>query len=189
MSSECLMVFTRDNADTLLKYKGTQEWSLNLKRARKCHYVICVANALDERSDFKEEPYDHAKGFLIGKNLRIEKSIYGDDSKFIIEFEEFAKIAIPNLWGASRNPVKYADLDHLGIDITNLKFETAPERDWEWVREDMFHKNYLDGKTPDAGSVGVDQNEIGELSIDQAKIGLSKKFGVSVDDIEIIIKA
>ena len=44
--------------------------------------------------------------------------------------------------------MKYSDLDHLGIDITNLKFETAPERDWEWVREDMFHKNYLDGKMP-----------------------------------------
>ena len=189
MSSECLMVFTRDNADTLLKYKGTQEWSLNLKRARKCHYVICVANALDERSDFKEEPYDHAKGFLIGKNLRIEKSIYGDDSKFVIEFEKFAKIAIPNLWGASRNPVKYADLDHLGIDITNLKFETALERDWEWVREDMFHKNYLDGKMPDSTDENLIQSEKGALSIAEAKLGLSLKFGVSIDDIEIIIKA
>ena len=107
------------------------------------------------------------------------------DSKFIIEFEVEDN---PKSLGASRNPVKYADLDHLGIDITNLKFETAPERDWEWVREDMFHKNYLDGKMPDAGSVGVDQNEIGELSIDQAKIDF-QKFGVSVDDIEIISRA
>ena len=188
MSTECLLVFTRDDTDTLLKYKGTQEWSLNLKRARKCQYVICVANALDERSTF-EDPYDHAKGFLIGRNLKVDKSIYGDDSKFIIEFEEFAKISIPHLWGASKNPVKYANIDHLGIDFSSLNFELAPERDWEWVREDMFHKNYLDGKMPDTQNAETKQSEIRELSISEAKLGLSLKFGISVEDIEIIIKA
>ena len=183
------MVFTPENADTLLKYKGTQSWSLNLKRARKCQYVICVANAMSEPTDFDIGNYDHAKGFLVGRNLKIEKSILGDEAKFIIEFDEFARISIPNLWGASRNPVKYADVDRLGIDFNALEFELAPERDWKWVREDMFHKNYLDGKMPDSTDEDLMQSEKGALSIAEAKLGLSLKFGVSVDDIEIIIKA
>ena len=189
MSNECIMVFTDRNVDFLLAHRGTQSWSLNLKRARKCQYVICVANAMSDTSDFQEEHYDHGKGFFVGKNLSFGKSFFGPDSKYIIEFEEYALISEPNLWGASKNPVCYADINRLGFDVNKLNFTRAPERNWPWVKEDANRNNEVYETMHSSEGPNLELSNNGALSFDEAKSGLSLKYGIPIEKIEIIIRA
>ena len=51
------------------------------------------------------------------------------ENRYLIEFSEFARVNIPNVWKGDRNPVKYRSADDLGIDFSKLKWEPMPERD------------------------------------------------------------
>ncbi|MGB7444550.1 MAG: hypothetical protein WA919_26085 [Coleofasciculaceae cyanobacterium] len=63
-----------------------------------------------------------------------------------------------------QNPVHYTTLEDLGIDPSTLKFEKIQK-----VEKQA-------------------ETEIQPLSIEQAKEGLSKKFGIAPEQIEIVIK-
>jgi hypothetical protein len=45
----------------------------------------------------------------------------------LIEFSEFARVYIPDIWLGDRNPVKYRRLEDLDIDFSKLKWEPMPE--------------------------------------------------------------
>ena len=45
----------------------------------------------------------------------------------MIEFSEFARVDIPDIWLGDRNPVKYRRLEDLDIDFSKLKWEPMPE--------------------------------------------------------------
>jgi hypothetical protein len=80
------------------------------------------------------------------------------ENRYIIRFAEFATIDIPKHWPGNQNPVRYTTLEELGIDPSKLTF-----------------KKVLPAKSD-------------TLTIDQAKTGLSKHYGVSESNIEIIIR-
>ena len=41
--------------------------------------------------------------------------------RYLIQFSEFARVNIPNIWKGDRNPVKYAaSLEEIGIDPSTL---------------------------------------------------------------------
>jgi hypothetical protein len=80
------------------------------------------------------------------------------EQRYIIRFSEFAEISIPKHWPGNRYPVRYTTLEELGIDLSKLTFEKAAP-----AKSDT-------------------------LTIAQAKAGLSKHYGVSENNIEIIIK-
>jgi hypothetical protein len=49
-----------------------------------------------------------------------------EPDRWLIEIDEFARINRPTLWDGGRNPVRYTDLQELGIDIDALEFEKMP---------------------------------------------------------------
>ena len=98
--------------------------------------------------------------FLVGKISGIEFDHVGDKGKnrYAICVSEVAAVDIPDLWPGNQNPVRYTTLEDLGIDPSKLSFQ----------------------------KVGTTQSN--GLTIAQAKAGLAKNYGVSEDNIEILIK-
>lgn len=103
---------------------------------------------------------NRGSGFLIGKISGVEFHIVDEKKKnrYIIHISEVAVIDIPDLWPGNRNPVRYTSLEDLGINLSDLKFEK------------------------------VSAKRSHSLTIAQAKAGLAEHYGVSQDNIEIIIK-
>jgi hypothetical protein len=104
---------------------------------------------------------DRGMGFLVGKISHVEFTKVGKNGKnrYRIGVTEVAHIDSPNLWPGQQNPVRYTSLEGLGIDLAKLKFQ----------------------------KVLPSKSEV--LTIEQAKAGLAKQFGVSPNSIEITIKA
>jgi hypothetical protein len=100
-------------------------------------------------------------GFLVGKINRIKFHSVDEKGKnrYTICISEAAAIDVPGLWPGHRNPIFYTSLENLGIDVSALE----------------FHK------------VSVDTSPQ-SLTIAQAKAGLAQHYGVSQDNIEILIK-
>jgi hypothetical protein len=99
--------------------------------------------------------------FLVGKISGAEFTYAGEDGKnrrYLITISEYASINIPDSWPGNQNPVRYTSLEELGIDLTNLKFEKVLK--------------------PVSSS----------FTIAQAKAGLANHYGISEENIEIIIK-
>lgn len=102
--------------------------------------------------------------FLVGL---ISKTVPVGEKRRAIYICEYASIDVPNVWAGWQNPVRYTTLEELGIDPSTLKFEKLQKTEKD---EKPF------------------ESEIRPLSIEQAKEGLSKRFGVPPNQIEILIK-
>ena len=100
--------------------------------------------------------------FLVGL---INKVNLVGDKRWAIHISEYATVDVPDIWGGWQNPIRYTTLEELGIDPSTLKFEKLQKIE----------------KQPEI--------EIQPLSIEQAKEGISKKFDIAPEQIEIIIKA
>ncbi len=98
--------------------------------------------------------------FLVGKISGAEFTYAGENGRkrYLIQISEYASIDIPNSWSGQQNPVRYTSLEELGIDLNSLKFEKILK--------------------PESTS----------FTIAQAKAGLAKNYGISEDNIEIMIK-
>jgi hypothetical protein len=103
---------------------------------------------------------NRGNAFLVGKISGVEFDHVGDTGKnrYAICVSEIAAVDIPDLWPGNQNPVRYTTLEELGIDPSKLSFQ----------------------------KVGTTQSN--GLTIAEAKAGLAKTFGVSEDNIEILIK-
>jgi hypothetical protein len=102
---------------------------------------------------------NHGSSFVVGKISHIETSP-DRENRHIIRISEFAVIDLPDQWPGNRNPVRYTTLEELGIDPSELIFK----------------------------KVTVTVTKSNSLTIAQAKAGLSEHYGISPDNIEIIIK-
>lgn len=165
---DSIMVLTFKGTERLLADGGTSSWRLSRKEALKCKYAICARNRFDDRNEGAEE---HGSAFLIGK---ISDIVPAPDrpNRWLIRFDEFAKVSIPDAWDGVRNPVRYVNLADLGIRESDLDFKP------------MVHPaQALHSPRKDADA------KAGELTIEEAKILLARKFGVEPAAIEIIIRA
>lgn len=114
-----IKVFTGKSLETMLSEGGIGHWQLDLDRASACRYVVGVRNV---NGDADMDGVDHRTAFMIGQVSDILES--GD--RFIIAFNEYATLAIPNAWGRSGNPVAYTSLENLKIDPRTLKWMKLP---------------------------------------------------------------
>ena len=130
-----MRIFTAKSVETLLAEGGTGRWRLDPARARHCKYAICVRNAKHDSGEAWAqgggEP--HHTAFLIGKIKAVVPAWYDEDepenlhNRFLIEFSEYARIAIADAWPGGRQPVRYETLASLGIDPATLDWKPMPE--------------------------------------------------------------
>jgi len=178
MNDSAVVVFTARGVDRLLSDGGSSSWVLNQKRASRCKYVVCVQNrdpADNHNDDWGNVSDPHKNAFFIGKISDVVISPEWDGSRptrWLITVSEYARIAYPDMWDGARNPVAYSSLSELGINENNLVFKKMP---------------YTEIKSPEIAQ--EDETYPNGISISQAKILLSKKYDVSEESIEIIIRA
>jgi len=178
MNDSAVVVFTARGFDRLLSDGGSGSWVLSEKRASRCKYVVCVQNrdpADHHNDDWGSVSDPHKNAFFIGKISDVVVSPEWDGSRptrWLIKVSEYAKVTYPNMWDGARNPVAYSSLTALGIDENDLNFNAMPDVDVRPPKIVQEEEPYPDG-----------------ISIQQAKILLSKKYEVSEESIEIIIRA
>lgn len=163
------VVFTAKSIERLLREGGTSSWRLDRNNARKCEYAVCTRNA---HADWTEGTEEHHAAFLIGKVKDVVPST-DHAGRFMIQFSEYALVAVPEVWKGDRNPFKYAEsLDGLGIDASKLKWKKMPQ------------PSTVPTPAPPSGP----NNGVGALTMAEAKKGLAITFGVASEAIEITIR-
>ena len=165
--AQSVVVFTFKSIDHILREGGTGAWRLRRNHARNSFFVVCTRNAHSEKVEGTEE---HCSAFLIGKVSDVVLAPEHDD-RYVIQFDEFARVSIPNVWKGDRNPVRYTTLQELGVDPATLKWEPVPE---------------LNGES--APALNRTPGSTSPLTMAEAKKGLALTFGVSPEAIEITIR-
>lgn len=186
----CVTVYTCRGKDRILREGGSQAWRIDMSKASKRKYLVCVQN---RNQTWGQATAEHQSAFLIAKISSVTKSTEknaGDRS--IIKISEFAEITVPNSWDGNRNPVAYTKLSDYGIHT----FDDLEDLNWTRLGATFNLGDVEPGEMPgddyvaatiDAPSSPV-TDELSPLSIDEAKRGLALKFGVSVEQIDITIR-
>jgi len=202
---ESLIVFTHRSKKLLLDLNGSLAWKIDPERARKCKYIVCARNTNHGLADL-EVP--HSSAFLIGKVSGISPALNlpRDNDRWMIKFDEYAELSIPNAWDGQRWPVKYYEtetlLNKFDIDPKSLDWKIVPDQDLSYIDEyfeaenDFLNsarkvKKHLAEPVFDDESLRVsylDNNEVDALTISQAKAGLSIQYDIPEENIEIILK-
>lgn len=178
----CLAVFTCRGRDRILSEGGSQAWRLSTKNAAMMEYVICVQN---RNLDWGNASHPHGTAFLIGRISEV-KSLPPDsegDVRKIIEISEYADIDVPNVWPGGRNPIAYMTLGDFGLSLADLEFHPISVRN----KQTGGHALELDRNLAQEEDVGSE--DVLPLTISQAKRGLAFALGITIDSIEIVIRA
>ncbi|WP_353226753.1 hypothetical protein [Novosphingobium sp.] len=171
---EVALFFTAKSVERILADGGTSSWRLDRKHARKCAFAICTRNAYAE---WVEGPEAHHSAFLIGKVRDVVPTNDPDSdmkNRYLVQFSEYALVAIPEVWKGDRNPVRYADMDELGIELADLVWQPMPAVLTDISERYEVPKHIIDVVQP--------------LTMNDAKKGLALMFGVSPEAIEITIR-
>jgi hypothetical protein len=171
-------IFTGKSLPRILSEGGSQSWRLDPARAHRCEWLVITQNAHNFES-YADGSEAHGSAFMVGRISRVVPSDGPDamPGRWKVEFSEFARCSIPDVWQGDRYPVRYTSLDELGIDLTGLKFEPFPE------------PAITSAEPAGTGGVSVaDAVAIVPLNIAQAKAALAANFGVKVESIEIVIR-
>lgn len=164
-----LVVFTSRSIERILAVGGSQAWALKPDNARRCYYLVCTRNRFQDDSG----PETHGAAFLVGKISAVVPSLENPE-RFIVRISEYALIDPPlPVWRGARNPVWYVDtLAELNIDESAL----------QWLP--MAEQVNQAAAVSDTGTARSDK-----LTIAAAKTALAATFGVTPENIEIIIRA
>ncbi|MGY4175793.1 methyl coenzyme M reductase subunit C [Bradyrhizobium sp. USDA 4518] len=158
---DTVVVFTSENRQEILDKAGTGHWVINPKNASRCRYVVCCRKA-----DWKNRADGIAQraAFLVGRIAgltRIDASSNArGQARYLIGISDYAEVDRPEVWRRDvTNPVGYSALKALGIDPRRLAFKPAEP-----------------------------SSTARPLTIAEAKQALAATFGVTPEDVEIIIR-
>lgn len=165
-TKEVMVIFTAKSVETCLEVGGTQSWVLDRAHAKQCKYAILCRNAYTDWGDGKEP---HGTAFMIGRVSDVVPSTE-TEGRWLVKFDEYARLDIPKYWRGWRNPVRYTTLEELSFSLDDVRFEPMPEGTEKPEKTEPSRK-----ATPD------------RLTIAEAKKALAATFGVSQDAVEIII--
>ena len=160
-----IVVFTADRVEEILAQGGSGDWVLSPEKANRCAYLVCCRK---ETWSNRKDGVPHGAAFLVGLvsgvHERPESSNERGQSRFVIQFSEYASINQPKVWKEGRNPVSYRSLEDLGIQLKTLEFKPLPPP-----------------PVPIPGPAKP-------MTIAEAKKALAETYGVSPDKVEITIR-
>lgn len=173
VGADTVVVFTGRGVDQMLAEGGSQAWALSIGRASRCSYIVCTQNRHNDENRTGTAP--HRAAFLIAEISSIEVSPERL-GRWIIKFDRYARIEIPDVWSGQRYPVNYIELADLGIDLSTLTFESINSRP-EPAAATEFARTTV--------HVAGERQGV----IDAAKASIATHLGVPVSAIEITIRA
>jgi hypothetical protein len=177
--AKVLVVFTAKGSTRLESEGGTGHWAVSSRSVRDCEYVVCTRNtdpaSVDDFGDLSSTP--HGAAFLVGKVTGLEKTYFENGrQRYRVVMSEVAEVLVSGFWDGSRIPTRYlskAEAEARGLNFDNLKFRPINKAS---VRE-----------AAPAPSINATTSLPG-ISINEAKVGLSLRFGVTPDDIDIVVR-
>lgn len=174
-----LVVFTAKGAERIESEGGSSSWALRPRSVRDCNYVVCTRNTDPTKvNDFgNQSAVPHGAAFLVGKICGLEETaVRNGRQRYRVLMSEVADVLVPNFWDGSRVPTRYLSIEEVatrGIDLAALKFRP------------LRKQSHGDEKEP--GQIPVHVTLPG-ISIPEAKEGLALRFGVGVNEIDIVIR-
>ena len=172
IEKDAIAVFTARSPGQILKEGGSQAWVLNPARAKLASWLILTQNRHNPDHEFSDATEPHGSAFMVGRISGISRS--GDEPKtrWLIEIDEYAEVAVPDAWQHWRNPVRYTTLEEMGIDPRKLQFKPVPR-----AKEEKVSVSAPAAAVTPAG-----------LTIAEAKKALATTYGVKPEAIEITIR-
>ena len=174
-----LVVFTAKGAARIESEGGTADWAVSSRSVRDCEYVVCTRNtdpaSVDDFGDPSTTP--HRAAFLVGKVTGLEKTYFKNGrQRYRVLMSEVADDLVPDFWDGSRVPTRY--LSKTEAEVRGLNFDALKFR--------PIHKASVSdaASAPPINTVAT----LPGISINEAKAGLALRFGVSSDDIDIVIR-
>jgi hypothetical protein len=179
--ASCLTVFTCRGLQRILREGGSQAWRISSHHAAKSQYIVCIQN---RNYTWGNATHPHGTAFLVGKISEIRPVSTSENGvvRKIVEISEYAEINVPHGVPNGRNPIAYMKLSDFGLKLSDLEFKPVPKTS-EQLSIDGLHEDSDEELLEDEP-----EKEEG-LTIDQAKRRLAIGLGVSMDKIEIIIRA
>lgn len=160
MTDNVLSVLTYKSRETMFSVGGSQSWVLDRDRALRCKYMVLCRNGRDARA---EDDIPHGTAFMVGRIKEVVPST-NHDGRWLVLFSSYAECSAEGQW-QGRNPVAYWTTDQYpDIDFAALDFKSMPP---------------VGGQGPQAAS---------GLTLQEAKEGLAKTFGVPTSAIEITVR-
>ena len=169
LNDKVLAVLTAKSVATCLKVGGTQSWALDPYHAKRCRFAVLCRNL---HADWGDGLEPHRTAFMIGRISGVEPSTEGSEGRWLVKFEEYAIVDIPEAWKGWRNPVRYTTFNELGITRKELEaadFKEMPTREPERLTASAAQPN-------------------GKMTIAEAKTALAENYGVKPECIEITIR-
>jgi hypothetical protein len=160
---DVVMVFTSKSLQTMREEGGSGNWAANKDRLRHAKWIVATRN---QNSGWTQGDEGHKHAFLIGRVSGIKPAPVPEQNRFVIVFDQFAELNIPNAWTGSRNPVAYTDLKTLNIDVDKL----------EW-------KPFVSGVQQHAPTGDIDASNV----VDRARWMIAQALSVSPDAVKITV--
>ena len=173
-AKDTIVTFTSRSLEEILETGGSQKWKLRECRARYAKYLVCARHKYGE---YGGGPEEHKTGFLLGKISGIVPA-ESDPSRYLVQINKWAEIDVPELWQGGRNPVRYATLEELGIDLEGKEWKSVKKSRKPGVETELQSRNRLILNT--AGD--------SHLNVAQIIRDLAANLGVKADAIEITIR-
>ena len=170
MPEEVLAVLTAKSAKTCLDAGGTQSWVLDRAHTKRCRYAVLCQNAGTDWGDGTEA---HGTAFMVGRIKDVVPSTE-TEGRWLVTFDQYAPISVPNVWRGWRNPVRYTTFQELGVDLEGVRFEPMPP-----------------GAEPPGAAeapAAAAAKPTTMLTIAEAKKALAATFGVAPEAVEITIR-
>jgi hypothetical protein len=160
---DVLMVFTSKSLATMRQEGGSGNWAANKDRLRHAKWIVATRN---EKSNWSQGAEAHGSAFMVGRVSGIKPAPAPEQNRFVVSFDKYADLDIPNAWTGSRNPVTYTDLATVGVNPDAL----------DWKDFDPRHSS----------DSAVSPNKP-SLVIDRARSMIAEAFSISPDAVKITV--
>jgi hypothetical protein len=161
--TDVVMVFTSKSLETMKQEGGSGNWAANKDRIKHAKWIVATRN---QKSGWTQGTEGHGSAFLIGRVSGIKQAPAPESNRFVVVFDRYAELNLPDAWTGDRNPVAYTDLGTLGINPDALEW-----KDFEGVG---------------GGSEGSSESTPAAV-IDHARMLVANAFSVSPDAVKITV--
>lgn len=168
-SRDSIVIYSRDQPKSVIKANGSGSWRINVEKWAGVIDWLILTNKIG----------NSRRVTLVGKVVGFEPDTGGKNpGRYSVKIGAYALMDDPSLTFSSdsTNPVQFRNAaEVLGSDPRALKMIPTPEQ--------TLRQSY---ESP----VGATMRTLAKpLTIAQAKEGLAVSFGVSIDQVEITIRA
>lgn len=187
-----IMVLTSDSLDKILADAGVFVPRVNPDRAKDCQYVVCVQN--NPQNDSDETLFGHREAFLIGTISGVSPA--NNDGERLIKFDSYAEIHKRHAWtnGPTRIGIAYFDSPtEAKLRIGRHEFKPVKFAKTEKIMADarnVFADIDFAEQPAQAAKSAIVTPTVKNTGFDltEAKGLIAKALGISIDQVEIIVK-